>query len=423
MIKINTTNVLIFLLSITILYFTYKIYDNKIGEYHINEKFSNNNKFTQKYNLLSYSAKENTDADPISLDIVLNKPSFIKQIYLKSEKAIPLDLQILVNNNQNNSEKYIDMSSYKVFEINDESLFYDSKELKLDNIVDNNNNIIQGDNIKLYSKTYNIEFTEIIIYGNETGRNYKFLSGEQQLYSASTTNNNIINYDAETFKPNEKCIVSKIDFTEFINSLSTSTTPITTTPVTINITNNYLTKNMSFLIHINAPFVVFEKPVLVDNYFSVTQNSKSIENIVIHGKIALPIDIQNYKFDNNIILTDDVLNLDDITGTAKELEYKNNTNLMVLDVLNYQDKINRELKELNLNKYNIRKMKNKQIEIDNIKMKIDNITDKYLSLMKASDDYNSDKLFETINNINMLKNELDSKETTPTEAIDLNIVI
>ena len=420
MIKINTTNVLIFLLSITILYFIYKIYDNKIGEYHINEKFSNNN--SQKYNLLSYSAKENTD--PISLDIVLNKPSFIKQIYLKSEKAIPLDLQILVNNNQNNTEKYIDMSSYKVFEINDASLFYDSKELNLDNIVDNNNNIIQGDNIKLYSKTYNLEFTEIIIYGNDTGRNYKFLSGEQQLYS-STAVNNTINYNTinTNFNPNEKCIVSKIDFTKFFNP-STTTTTTTATTIDINITNNYLTKNMSFLIHKNAPFVVFEKPILVDNAFSVLDDKNAlISNIVIHGKIALPIDIQNYKFDNNIILTDDVLNLDDITGTAKELEYKNNTNLMVLDVLNYQDKINRELKELNLNKYNIRKMKNKQIEIDNIKMKIDNITDKYLSLMKSSDDYNSDKLFETINNINMLKNELDNKETTPIEAINLNIVI
>ena len=89
--------------------------------------------------------------------------------------------------------------------------------------------------------------------------------------------------------------------------------------------------------------------------------------------------------------------------------------------LDYQKKINTELKELDLNKFNIRELYNQKLDIASTIAKIDRISNNYLKLVQDADAHNAKKFAETIQLLQHLKAELEKQGKTQKVEFDFNL--
>jgi predicted RNA-binding protein len=173
-----------------------------------------------------------------------------------------------------------------------------------------------------------------------------------------------------------------------------------------------------------TPYILtyyFEKPILIMN--DLTNLSINISNYrinKIYGKPASSNDINEFKFSNGLISFRDSLNPDTIVGDKAILD-KVKTSMEILDVLDYQKKINAQLKQLDLNKHNIRDLYNQKIDIINTIKKIDRISNNYLKQIQDADEYNAKKFTETIDILQYLKSELEKQERLQKTRFDINL--
>ena len=127
-----------------------------------------------------------------------------------------------------------------------------------------------------------------------------------------------------------------------------------------------------------------------------------------------------YYIIHNIIDFRDSLNPDTIVGN-QNLSKKNNLSMDILDVLDYQNKINTELKELDVNKINIGELYKQKLDISATINKIDRISNNYLKLIQNSDEHNAKKFTETIQLLQYLKGELEKQKLNDKVNFEVNL--
>jgi predicted RNA-binding protein len=173
-----------------------------------------------------------------------------------------------------------------------------------------------------------------------------------------------------------------------------------------------------------APTVLtyyFEEPLLIMN--ELTDVKIVIPGYKINKKYGKPAsnnDIQNFKFANGLISFRDSLNPDTVLGDRDILD-KVGDSMEILDVLDYQKKINSQLKQLDLNKHNIKDLYKQKVEIINTINKIDRISNNYLKQIKDADAHNANKFNETIELLQYLKSELNKQANLEKTKFDINL--
>jgi hypothetical protein len=364
----------------------------------------------QKYNLL---ASDSMNIFENIYSITLPKNYFIKQIYIvvedeeidsevKRKSYIPIDLEIIVINNGN--EKYINMNNYKLS--SSSQIYYPGKSLDILNITDNNDNFVNGNKIIFKSESQNFKFSNILIFGNDNGSKYIELINETDI----TSNIKIINGNLTSSIP---YLISNIEFNT-VGNISLYLKNNGTIFKTYNILLDDYIKKYYF----NNPILINEETLSV--YFSDDFSDAQIT--AIYGKKASSADIQNFRFTYGLISFRDSLNPDTILG-EKELIDKIDKSTEILDVLDYQKKINSQLKQLDLNKKNIRDLYNQKQEVIETINKIDRISNTYLKLIKDTDEYNAKKFTETIELLQYLKNSLEQRLKLQKVNFDFNLIL
>jgi hypothetical protein len=379
----------------------------------------------QKYNLLVAPSNMTEPSNIHEISSLGNK--FIKQIYIIVEdeitsniitkREIPLDLEIIVTDNDGN-EKYVNMNRYKLNNPPPTELSYPEKTLNLMNLLDMNGELVKGNKLTFKSDTYSFNFKHIFVFGNETGKDYKMLGGERDITSKLSgldSDNTIANITA-----NKPYLISKIKFklnTGITNTINTQSVELLNNDGMPTLNLQDITLNTNSLIH------YYDNPVLVsNNTANLNINKLNIDLLgsIFYGKLASTTDIQNFKFANGLIDFRDSLNPDTVVGDAN-LANKNAISMDILNVLDYQKKINTELKELDLNKFNIRELYNQKLDIASTIAKIDRISNNYLKLVQDADAHNAKKFTETIQLLQHLKAELEKQRKIQKVEFDFNL--
>jgi hypothetical protein len=406
----NTLKIIIYILiTIIILFLLYNIYYfdvkiNNIENFDIDENMI-------KYNLISIKSMDtNNNIYSITLpDMKFIKTIFIECIDEKNDETdsikkndIPLDLEIIIKD-ENNIDRYVNMDKYKLSGLTDQIYYSDKKKIFFD-ILDNKNELLYGKTIILKSNIYKFKFNKILIYGNDNGNDYSKLFGEIDI----TTE-----IDKQTFDCVKPYLISKIEFNlveeEDVNEYKSI----------IEVSGDEFNKQYNIILDSYHKTYYFTEPLLVFNNlltYNITNTNTTINNI--YGKVANSTEIQNFKFLNGIITYRDSLNPDTILGD-KQIEEKIEKGIEVLDVLNYQEKINKQLKQLDVHKFNIRELYNQKLDIKNTISKIDRISNNYIKLIKDTDSHNANKFVETINLLQYLKSQLEQQERL--EKVNFNI--
>lgn len=384
----------------------------------------------QKYNLLVSPSEMTDPSNTLEISELGNK--FIKQIYIIVEdevnededdsgnnvetiikREIPLDLEIIVSDNDGN-EKYVNMNRYKLNNPPPTQLSYPGKTLNLMNLLDMNGELVKGYKITFKSDTYSFKFKHVFVFGNETGKDYKMLGGEREITAE------LIGLDTGNITATKPYLISRIKF-----NLNNGITDTDNAQSIVLINNDdiptldlqKITLNTNSLIH------YYDNPVLVSNNtanLNILTTNIDLTKSNIYGKPASTTDIQNFKFVNGIIDFRDSLNPDTVVGDAN-LANKNTVSMDILNVLDYQKKINTELKDLDLNKFNIRELYNQKLDIASTIAKIDRISNNYLKLVQDADAHNAKKFTETIQLLQHLKAELEKQSKTQKVEFDFNL--
>lgn len=427
--------------------------NNKLEEFEVSDDELNKMQSSQKYNLLTAPISMLLEEYTKEIPLVNNKDKFIKQIYIISEddtvstsntikkREIPLDLEISVIDSKGN-ERAVNMQKYKFKSPAPNQLSYADSSVNFMDLIDMNGELLYGNKIKLKSDTYKFMFDGIYIFGNDTGKDYKIPGGERDITI------NISGIDTGNLSANKPYLINRIVFKKpesFNNAIARrkatasknkeSTISIGETSMEIK-TDNFINVNIDSKTEgftntgsnnqiILTPEILthyYENPMLVmDKLTSININIPSDYLIdKIHGKEASTADIQQFKYVNNMIDFRDSLNPDTAVGDAS-LAGKNTLSMDILDVLNYQLKINTELKELDLNKFNIRELYNQKLDIASTIAKIDRVSNKYLDLIKDGDTHNAKKFIETIQILQNIKGELEEQEKLQKVDFNLNI--
>lgn len=444
--KYNSVKYFIYVLILIIAgYLLYSVNTIKFTTELNNENFVvESSEFKQKYNLLKYDNSMTTPNK--TYNIILDNNNFIKQIFIKTNEdgVIPLDLKIIIKDTVVNSEVEVDMSKYKLNNYSDDNLGYSSKYLQLNNITDKTGKLIKGD-IVFFSSNINIQLVDIIILGNKTGKDYKGISGETLLYTSNTnTNDNTndndnskINVETKTSSntkvlssnSNGTYLISKIVFTSSYNNVSNITNNVNSdmtsnnvgviTIINLDNSNKKIVDNSGYDITDKVNILFFDEMQLLSDISKIEITPKNGYIISeIYGKLANNADIQNFKLVNDIISASDSLNPDAVCG-AENLEKQNNMGMDILNILNYQQKINDELQQLDINKLNIRRLENQKMEIQALVNKIERVNNKYLDALKQGDEYNSKKFFETVKILEYLKQQLDLQANIPKQKYNI----
>lgn len=413
--------IFIYLLIIAVIsYIIYSIYNHSNKE-----KFTVNNddSITQNYNLLGYeiiSSEDDksegfTQSDDLTLDITLKKPGFIKEIYLNCDGIIPYSLKMDVIDTKNNKKNTIDLNKYKI----DDKLDFGNNSYLFSNITGLNNLKLSGDKISLIIPNVadTLQIKEIYIYGNNDGEDKEPIAGFVE---------NEVNKESES----EKFIITKEVDTLFshieIPKAAVKTIELKTKVVYYNnLQNGSIELEETFYTIGEANKIFFDKIILANKVeITITGTDGNevaqLNSVNIYSKVPTSRDTQSYKFENNLINFRDSLNPDAVCD-SNELKEINNLSSELLDILDYQEKINTELRELDLNKINLRRQQNQKLEVQNIVNKIDLLTEEYLNRIKNDDDYNNKKFFETIKILNYLKQQLDTRSRVPKLKVNVNI--
>lgn len=413
--------IFIYLLIIAVIsYIIYSIYNHSNKE-----KFTVNNdsSITQNYNLLGYEiisseeteSEDFTQSDDLTLDITLKKSGFIKEIYLGCDGIIPYSLKMDVIDTKNNKKNTIDLSKYKI----DNKLDFGNNSYLFSNITGLNNLKLSGNKISLIIPNVadTLQIKEIYIYGNNDGEDKEPIAGfvENEVNKESDTSSKYII---------EKEVDTLFSHIEIPLLPSDETVELKTKVVyTNNLQNGSIELEETFYTVGEANKIFFDKIILANKVeITITNNGTAVSglNVNIYSKVPTSRDIQSYKFENNLIDFRDSLNPDAVCD-SNELKEINNLSSELLDILDYQEKINTELRELDLNKINLRRQQNQKLEVQNIVNKIDLLTEEYLNRIKNDDDYNNKKFFETIKILNYLKQQLDTRSKVPKLKVNVNI--
>lgn len=401
---------LFILIIILLIIYYYYIYTNKIN---ITIENFDDTQFNQKYNLLyydeNYEEGNNSKSNNAEYEIIdFLKMPYIKQIYIEMKENVPYDLKIRIKDINNYKEYKVDMKKYKS-SIGDGNLTYSNNFLNLDNILDEFGNIISGN--KVYFKSYtDFKIKKIYICGNINGINNDILINNNNEISLNDNNKKDYIINKISFK-NDNNYDIKIYYN---NNYDTETDY-----------NNkeYITTMEKFKIRNNARHIFFFKPLLV-NKLKIKNNNNN-ENINydeynIYGKEPNNDEIQNYKLENNLISYKDSLNPSTLCG-INNLKKEQSDSMKILDVLNYNDKINTELKNLELNKYNIQVLDNQKNDIQHLINRINNYSNKYINQLKKDDQYNIKKYKDINKTIEFLKKYIDEKTSQSDLNIDINL--
>lgn len=403
---------IIFLIIVVGIYLIWIMLNKKIDL----EEFSNQP--IEKYNLIKLST-DLTINDNNDIVITLDDTYFLKELTLTFDnlKIVSYGFKIIVEDTINNKEYELNMDNYESNSKNEYSLDT-SKQLKYDNLKDKYDNKLFGNRIIIKNadlfnftdtnSTQSLDLKKIRIYGNKSGSDYS----ENITFTEKEMTSNI----GEQFISHIKIDTSAMSDNDTVNKIN------------IKYKNKYLDfqKNLGeFMITQNDNIIYLEKVILADNLVitNITNSPSTTLNnseYTIFSKNVNFSDLENYKLENNIIDFQDKINPDLVCNIDK-LKSVNNVGMELLDILNYQEKINSEMKELDMNKINIRRQENQKIEIQNLVNKINRITDKYLQQVKNDDDYNNKKFFETIEVLNFLKKELDNRSTEPKLNINVKV--
>lgn len=405
--NIKTQLLIIFIFFISLIFIYYQFKNNSITNEDINKNISENNtdienfddnaNHLQNYNLIA-NKNINIGKNNNSKTIILPDNYYIKEIVVKAfnNKKISYDLEIFINNNGKKTE--INMSQYK---LDDTIFFYDDNILVFDKLEAINGDPILCRRMEFYCPTgLNIE--NILVFGNKTNSEIS--------YGVSIFDDIILNGSGKDY------YINSIELEPVNNNILDN-------DILINIKhkssldNDYSTIKYYAIINREYNLVFFQPPLLANHLDIFNQNNINIIddfNMKIYGSIADDADKQKYMFEYGKLSFRDSLNPNKII-TFDQLKDKTNKSMEIMELLDYQKKINTELREEDYNRELLYKLKTQESEINKLISKINKVSDEHVKLLQDTDDYNSNKLFTTMKILEFLKSELDTKKISMTQ--------
>lgn len=387
---------------IIILIIIYLIYDNNKELFIIG-----NMDIKQKYNIINHLRESymNRPNNEFTINLRNKETNFIKGIYIWSDinNKIPINLEIKIEDTENNITNYVDMKKYITSE-NIELLNYKGQGFYFDNIKNLSGDLIKGNKIT-FKSNIDFRFNRVYVYGNVTGNDYKEI-----MYNIIDNSNYNINNNIITFNENNNYTIERIKFKEFKNqnkleywfTIGYKNKGMTSL---IKYDNGVFNKS-EFLVNIRNPYIYFDK-IFIANKIKINNINLTIDKI--YGKKTTTEDeIQNKIELKNSSNANEALNPKSIFNLYEDLETKISKHDNNMNVLNYQEKINKELKQLENNKMNLQLIQNQRNKVNNLIDKIELLTNKYADNIKNNDSYNLNKFKESVNILNHLKKELDN---------------
>ena len=458
----------IIILDISSIISNYKLrFDNMNIEYEIieNKIFRVSDTYKQKANIIYYKdiAENSSNSDSNLYQITLNDNYFINQIYLSNLGSTTIDsdnnydLVIGIKNSKLNELTYIDLTDNinknKIMRLNRNSEEYISSfkatftstngGIFIDNIRDVFSNEMLGDEIQIYTKK-SLANAKLLVTGYLGSERYDYKKIiQEELITVAKENlyylNTIVN-EANVTPHKDNFNIKYISFD--YNNPNPTTTNNNDIPKNVKIkfrnsySNNIMTyngygDNYQFIItkdSNNKAFIYLTRGLVASEIEIVDTDGKDIDSVFAsieyYGDKSTSSDINRFILENNVSDIKGSINPDLICPSIKTLMNDTLDAELIVEAIDYQDKINTERIKLSSNKENLLTLLEQAEDIK----KLETMVNKIKSISKDNEEHvsvlNSLQFKKNMEDYQVLKEFLDKRINTRkqnTANIDVNV--